>query len=954
MGKSSSVVVGYKYKLGLHLALCYPVDRLEQMLVDDREAWAGTASSGQITVDKPKLFGGKNREGGVGGTIDVLDGNASQPKNTYLVGQLGSLIPAYRGVFSLVLRRFYIGNNPYLKKMAFRVRRVANLTAGGAQWNSGKANINDGDLNPAHIIRECLTDSEWGMDYPASIIDDASFSAAADTLLTEGFGLSLLWNQQESIEQFVQRILDHIDGVLREDPATGDIGLFLIRDDYTPASLPLFDESNTLSVEGYERRAWGETVNEVTVVYHDRSTDKDTSVSVQDIGNIQIQGAVISQTRQYPGIPNAALAARVAARDLRALSAPLSKLEVYVNRSAWNLHRGDVFRFSWAKYGLVEVVYRVTSIDDGDLVSGRIKIIAIEDVWGMPTSSYVAPQPSNWVAPNNAPAPAPFQQLVEASYWDVAQTVSAADLAQLDPDFGFVLAHAVLPSGDAYHYQMLARVGAADYEEVAIGLFCPTAELDGALGIAEGGLTDAVINLSNPVNLEDVEVDTFAYLGAEMVAIRAIDVVANTITVDRGILDSVPQPHADGTRIWFADTNQGQDPTERVDAESVDVKVLPVTGLGGLEEGDATAMNLVLDNRYQRPYPPGNVRANGIAYPDPLVGFLTLTWSHRDRTQQTAYLNDQSEGDIGPEPGTTYNLRIYDENEVLVVEETGLATTSYDFSAEKTTPLLDYIRDTVLAGHLYPINEPSTESAIADVMSVPWDRPLYGPTTALGAPPLLNESLGSVYLPGAGDYIGQTDKDLSVNDQVTIFAVVSFGSLSGTHCILQDGGSTRGLYFGLHGGNLGVWINDGTVGQISLTVAASSVLVVDTPAVVACVVDGVNGSISIQVDALEVAFSDTLGAFINFNGSNGMSFGGCYQMLAIDGTPAPVGGLGGYLDYLYCRWSLTPQTQIDQMFALAELYDGSAVQLNSQLRVELEAERDGLKSRQMHNFILTR
>ena len=299
----------------------------------------------------------------------------------------------------------------------------------------------------------------------------------------------------------------------------------------------------------------------------------------------------------------------------------------------------------------------------------------------MPTSTYVTPEPSGWVSPNNTAAPAPYQQLVEASYWDVQQSVSAADIAQLDPDFGFVLAHAVQPSGDAFHYLMLARNGTAPYEEKTIGVFCPTAELDGALGIAEGGLTDVVIGIRNPVELDDVEADTFAYLGPEMVAVKAVDIGAGTATIDRGVLDSVPVAHADGTRIWFADTNQGLDRTERVDAESVDVKLLPVTGLGTLPEGSATAMNLVLDNRYQRPYPPGNFKLNGTVYPAAVSGDLVITWAHRDRTQQTAYLNDQTEGNIGPEAGTTYTVRIYDAGgPTLKHTEAGLSGTTWTYT----------------------------------------------------------------------------------------------------------------------------------------------------------------------------------------------------------------------------------------------------------------------------------
>jgi hypothetical protein len=46
-------------------------------------------------------------------------------------------------------------------------------------------------------------------------------------------------------------------------------------------------------------------------------------------------------------------------------------------------------------------------------------------------------------------------------------------------------------------------------------------------------------------------------------------------------------------------------------------------------------------------------------YPASASGDLTITWAHRDRTLQTAYLVEQNEANIGPEPGTTYTVRIY-------------------------------------------------------------------------------------------------------------------------------------------------------------------------------------------------------------------------------------------------------------------------------------------------------
>ncbi len=44
-------------------------------------------------------------------------------------------------------------------------------------------------MNPAHIIRECLTNSVWGIGVSESNIDDVSFKKAADTLFDEQMGM---------------------------------------------------------------------------------------------------------------------------------------------------------------------------------------------------------------------------------------------------------------------------------------------------------------------------------------------------------------------------------------------------------------------------------------------------------------------------------------------------------------------------------------------------------------------------------------------------------------------------------------------------------------------------------------------------------------------------------------------------------------------------------------------
>jgi hypothetical protein len=84
-GSSKKQTVGYRYRMGLHLVLCQgPVDAVQEIQMGDRTAWGDAdrapLSSGHgltsLSINKPTLFGGDEREGGVVGTIDVLPGHA--------------------------------------------------------------------------------------------------------------------------------------------------------------------------------------------------------------------------------------------------------------------------------------------------------------------------------------------------------------------------------------------------------------------------------------------------------------------------------------------------------------------------------------------------------------------------------------------------------------------------------------------------------------------------------------------------------------------------------------------------------------------------------------------------------------------------------------------------------------------------------------------------------------
>ncbi len=532
-------------------------------------------------------------------------------------------------------------------------------------------------MNPAHIIYQCLTNAEWGMGYPRSAIHDANFRAAADTFYAEAFGLSMIWNQQESIEGFVQIVLDHVGAMMALDEATGQFLLIPIRADYNVNALPVYGVDEIGTLDSYQRAAWGETINEITVVYTDAETNKDVPVTVQDLANIRAQGAVVNATKKYPGLRSFTLAARVALRDLLSRSTPLAKVRFRANRKLYDLRPGAVFKLDWPSLGIDDVVFRVLSVNRGTIADNMIEVQAAEDVFGLPTASYVAQQPPGWTNPVSEPLAAPYRKIYERTYYELAAGLTAAELAAVANDAGYLSTLAVRPSSDAYGYDLDVYAGGA-YEVKASGAFCPSCTI-----MADITPTQAVCTIGSGVDLDLVELGSWAYIENEIVSVTALNTGAGTVTLGRGCLDTVAKAHGAGARIFFAGTFSAEDPTEYLVGQSGIVKMLTRTGQGRLDEDEAPVDSTTMARRQYRPYPPGLFRLTGsqgtipsTAYPTEVRGDLVVSWAHRNRLTQN--LETESAGNIGPEAGVTYNLRIYDTGlNQLVESQTGITGTSF-------------------------------------------------------------------------------------------------------------------------------------------------------------------------------------------------------------------------------------------------------------------------------------
>lgn len=704
MGGSSSQTIGYRYFFSILRGLCRgPVDSIVQIDVADKQAWPATKSelagyddegnpiyediplsepqtvSGDITIDAGNLFGGDKGEGGIKGTLNVLMGDANQTVHPRVQSILGGLVPAFRGVVTTFFDGLICSNNPYPKSWSWRVRRALRGWDDDTPWYPAKARIvMCGDIhamNPAHIIYQCLTSKEWGRGLSASDwINEESFIAAANTLADECFGLCMTWNRTTPLDDFVGGVIDHIGAALYPARETGRMTIRLFRQDYDPESLPVFGyDTGLLEIAEDDGTTSEELRNEIMVKYMDPLIKDFRMVRVQNIAALQALGGTSSETIEYAGLPTADLALRIAQRDLRARGLPLRRFKLVFDRRGTPIEPGSVFRIADQDIGIANMVLRAGRVEDDTSGDGKITVVAVEDVFGLPNVSYIDPEPGETTPQDRNPRPALAYAAFEAPYANLVARMTPADLSYVQPEAGYVVTVGRSPTNFSIGFTALQAAGGAALADAGAGTFTPTGK------VAPMTAASDTVVLTGGVSLLQLQEGEPLLIGNEIMGIEQITSSTDstaTVKVLRGCYDTVPTPHAENEPAWLFETFNHVSTTEYLEGETITTKMLTRTSSGVLDEADAPTMTTEMAARQYRPYPQGNLKieSNGAMTHFGLVtqikGDLVMSWSARNRLTQADRLVGQSEGDIPAETDTEYRVRILDENDVEKLSRT--------------------------------------------------------------------------------------------------------------------------------------------------------------------------------------------------------------------------------------------------------------------------------------------
>lgn len=701
---SEKVEKGFRYYVGVQWVWCEgEVDELRRIWVRDEVVLDTVVNHNDtFTIDEPELFGGDDLgQGGLIGTLRFFAGTPTQAPSTYLseFQQIGanSRTPAYRNVCYLAPDSdpIYVGNSTSVAPWAAELSRIPNPLALTSQ---GK--VNSLDCNPMSMLYEVLTDEDFG-NIPVARIDLANLKAVGEVLATEGNGISFVLDSPREVDDLVKLIEEQVDGVLYYDHLVDLFRFKLSRADYILGDQPLLDDSMIEEVLEFSRGAWEETTNLVRVRYSDRDDEYKVSFAPAiDSANINIQdGAVVGAQRNYPGVKVGQLAADLAWRDLRTLSAPLAAMRVRVDATNYDLFPGGVVRVTNADLDLDEAAFRITRVDYGTLEDSRVTLDLVEDVFYYLAGSFGVPPVSNWSPPVDALDPF---QTTETLVFEAPRAFNARDPEASGPADNRVWCSARRAGVEAAFLAMYKLDAESSYVEGPLSFaFVRIGELTSDLGTSGANPTDINVTAAPdtaagllaglPENLND------NILGGDLRQMVLIDdelmlvpsATADGLTVDldvvrRGVLDTVRAKHSAGADVWLIAGGDGASGGATVgpfaETDDVDVKLRPKSLLDLVATAAATEEEVTLDKRSRRPYPPGRVTLGAASHwassisleqlggPPEATGFA-LSWIRRDyRTAESgneveALSTDASVlfADFPAANSTVYNVELFDD-----------------------------------------------------------------------------------------------------------------------------------------------------------------------------------------------------------------------------------------------------------------------------------------------------
>lgn len=639
-GEATEQVVGYKYFLSWALGICkgpvdycYAIDKVDLRVAQFFGPPGGGGGEVALTLG-----------GGLGSGTFFFGTDDQDTYSAYLNHP-------YRGLCYLMLDDCHIGGYNRAPNMRFIVTKRPNFAF------TVHENIGAFDYNPACAIWYIFTEM---LGLPESYLDSTSFSAAATTLYTEGLGISISFNKQQSATTYIETILKHIEGIVRYEN-DGKFHLKLLRADEEIGGLPVVTEDEIIDDLEINRKSWLDVITEIKIQYvrnvyaggneepGNRIDFVDAEFNVRDMAIEKLIGKVNHQTVRLGMFTAPGSIAWIGDRLLRSAAYPLASISFTANRNVFRWDPGDSFVLNYAPYSITGMVCRVQSIVEEGPETEEIRVIALEDICYMTEEVEPTPHYTGFEDRDLTVVP-----LTELDVFELPFVLAGKDLKigtvagkKTVNDLGY-LVYMSIDGGTSYN-----RIGTST-RLTPHGVIGPytvdTYRIDDEEGFEVNFDTYGDGTVIGAYLLETCTRDNLfgsrnlAILGNEIISFQTITPVSGAWykieNVFRGRFDTPVEPHSAGTDFWFLTTslfcalkNSGLFP-----GATRHFKYVPFSARYTAELSEAASINETITGRAFKPYVPGCLQANGNGINARYTGGgdIVLSWRARVRAASWA------------------------------------------------------------------------------------------------------------------------------------------------------------------------------------------------------------------------------------------------------------------------------------------------------------------------------
>ena len=357
-----------------------------------------------------------------------------------------------------------------------------------------------------------------------------------------------------------------------------------------------------------------------------------------DTGNVGIQGRVVSKTVQFALFTQNRNAVWGGRQQLIKASYPFAVINFPANRNIFKYEAGDCFRFSYAAYGISNMICRVVQLEEEELESENIIVYAMEDVFSVANAitEYTDPTRLAIPAPDYTVLPFDHQRALEAPY-AMSSSVMLLPVAcrKSDRDLGFGVYMSI--DGGASYFVLGVANNIRPYGVLVGSYPIDTYTIDEGVGFTiefDNDDVDQVQTVTWPEVFSGQK--NTGLLGNEIISFQSITPISGDQYklegIIRGRFGTVKEAHLAGEEFYVINFTSKLFSHQEIRAGAErKFKYLPYNVQQTAAIADCTAIDLSIEGECLKPYIPINFDANGSGFAARYDIDITLTWSPRYR-----------------------------------------------------------------------------------------------------------------------------------------------------------------------------------------------------------------------------------------------------------------------------------------------------------------------------------